>query len=67
MEINKKLNIDTDIEFLDTGYSDQLYGKRYLFLGHKQKLGIVAETWQKLYATRKYYKNYSIYSNINRI
>lgn len=58
IEFNKKLQylIDNNIHYVDTGQSDQLFGKRYIFLAHDMQIGIIPKLSLQLYQLRKYYK-----------
>jgi len=50
-EINKlKQN---NISYVDTGYSEELFGKRYVFLAHTEKVGIIPESLRNMYLERK--------------
>lgn len=42
-----------NIEFIDTGYSDELVEGRYLFFAHKTSVGILPESLYELYNGRK--------------
>lgn len=49
-----KIMLDNQgISYVDTGYSDQLVGKQYLFLSHKQRVGVIPESLYQLYMERK--------------
>lgn len=41
------------IKYVDTGYSDELVGKRYLFYAHESKVGVVSHVTKKMYEERK--------------
>ena len=41
-----------NIDYVDTGHNSELFGKRYLFYGHKYKLGLVQFLLKKLYKQR---------------
>lgn len=62
---NNGLDIDRDIlpeliknniKFSDTGYSDELVEKRYIFMSHKTKIGILPDSLFELYKDRKQFK-----------
>lgn len=40
------------IEYIDTGYSDELVGKRYLYYSQKSKVGVVPKILKKMYKQR---------------
>lgn len=41
------------IKVVDTGHEDELFGKRYWFLAHNQRVGILPKLLKKLYLQRK--------------
>jgi DNA polymerase elongation subunit (family B) len=41
-----------NIDYVDTGHNSELFGQRYLFYGHKYKLGLVPFLLKKLYTQR---------------
>ncbi len=60
--VEKGLDIDRDIipklnkkgiKFVDTGYDDELNGKRYLFLAQESKQGLFAQLERYMYTQRK--------------
>lgn len=44
---------DNDIEYFDTGHSDELFGKRYVFMSQSEKVGVIPELSKELYQLRK--------------
>ena len=44
------------IKYVDTGYDEDLYGKRYIFLSQAEKPGIIPTVQRELYTMRKKYK-----------
>lgn len=47
-----KLN-EKGIRVVDTGYNTELFGKRYYFLAHSQRIGLLPRILKKLYLQRK--------------
>ena len=55
-EIIDGLNKD-GIEYIDTGYSNELFGERYLFFAHSHKIGLLPFLLKKLFLKRKEINN----------
>ena len=43
---------DDNIDYVDTGYSKDLFGRRYLFYGHTHKVGIIPQILKKIFVQR---------------
>jgi DNA polymerase elongation subunit (family B) len=44
---------DKNIKVVDTGHNDELFGKRYWFLAHSQRIGLLPKVLKKLYIKRR--------------
>lgn len=64
-EFEQKLN-EHNISVVDTGHSDELFNKRYWFMSHKQKVGILPKLLKKLYLERKRIKKEIRNPNISK-
>lgn len=54
LETVTNLMKNSGVVFIDTGYSDDLIGRRYLFFGHQYKLGIFSQMTKDLFYYRKH-------------
>ena len=50
-DVVKQLKAD-NIDYVDTGYSKDLFGRRYLFYGHTHKVGILPQILKKVFVQR---------------
>lgn len=57
-EFEKSLKFlqDNNIGYVDTGYSDELFGKRYVFLSHRSHIGVIPKLCNTMYKLRREYK-----------